>query len=100
MKTPIEELIEKVNQWMLDDTEVLNNPLDYEEYMGIYANQMLSVKKKIIDMCKSMLEKEKEQIIDIWIDAYTTNIKAATRDNFLMWANNYYNETYNTNDVK
>ena len=60
MKTPMQELIEKVNQWMLNDNEVLNNPLDYEEYMVIYASQMLSVKMTFIDMCESMLEKEKK----------------------------------------
>ena len=49
----------------------------------------------IIEQAKEM---EKQQIIDIWIDAYTTNMKAATRDNFIMWANNYYNETFNTNE--
>jgi hypothetical protein len=39
-------------------------------------------------------EMEKEQILDVWIDAYTTNMKAVTRCNFTMWANNYYNENY------
>jgi len=60
MKTPMQELIEKVNQWMLDDMEVINNPLDYEEYMVMHANQMVKVKLEFIDMCKSLLEKEED----------------------------------------
>jgi hypothetical protein len=37
----------------------------------------------------------KEEIIKVWIDAYTTNMKSPTRDNFILWAENYYNETFN-----
>jgi hypothetical protein len=87
MKTPIQDLIEKVNQWMLNDTEVINNPLDYEEYMVIYASQMLSVKMTFIDMCESLLEKEKQEMKD----AFDMGVSA--------WASGctfeyYYNETY------
>jgi hypothetical protein len=49
------------------------------------------------DMLEQAKEMEKEQIINTWIDAYTTNMKAPTRDNFIMWANNYYEQTYGGN---
>ena len=39
----------------------------------------------------------KEEMINVWIDAYTTNMKRPTRDNFILWAENYYNETYGGN---
>lgn len=92
MKTPMQELIEKINQWMLDDNEVLNNPLDYEEYMVIYASQMINVKMKFIDMCESLLEKEKKQIMDAWIDGGGCSYLPMKIDKIL--AEEYYNETY------
>ena len=58
----------------------------------------LETPQMIEQKIESMLEKEKEQIMGVWIDAYTTNMKAPTRDNFTMWANNYYNETFNINN--
>ena len=88
MKTPIQELIEKVNQWMLDDKYVQDNPLDYEEYMVHYANQMIEVKEKFIEMCESMLKKEKEQIIDAYEVSHIS----------MMTAEQYYNETFNTEE--
>ena len=91
MNTPIQELIEQVQQWMLDDKHVQDNPSDYEEYMVHYANQMIEVKSKFIDMCKSLLDKEKEQILN----AYTSN--SMIRTNFK--AEQYYNETFNTKET-
>jgi hypothetical protein len=81
MKTPMKELINQVEQWMLDDKYVQDNPLDYEEYMVHYANQMIEVKGKFIDMCKSLLEKEIdmfEEIIDI-IDSENSGLSAEQR---------------------
>ncbi len=77
MKTAMQELIDEMNEMLID------------------GNGSVYVLK---EQARKLLKKEKEQIMDIWIDAYTTNMKAATRDNFIMWANNYYNETFNTND--
>jgi hypothetical protein len=39
----------------------------------------------------------KEETINVWIDAYTTNMKRPTRDNFILWAENYYEQTYGGN---
>ena len=52
---------------------------------------------EVLFLLQQAREKEKEQIINTWIDAYTTNMKAPTRDNFIMWANNYYKKTYGGN---
>ena len=68
MKTPIQDLITQVEEWMLYDKYVQDNPLDYEEYILNHANQMIEVKGKFIEMCKAMLEKEREQIIDFTMD--------------------------------
>ena len=70
MKTPMQEVYENFN--LMSDDE--------------FKSWMLNT---------DLIEKEKEQIIDVWIDAYTTNMKEPSRSNFLMWANNYYNETFN-----
>lgn len=108
MKTPMQELIEKVNQWMLDDEQVLNNPLDYEEYMVIYANQMISVKRKFIGMCESMIEKERYTmglLMNFILKRYSTELNSTltgycfvdpfnvevTIDEILK---NFYNETF------
>jgi len=77
MKTPMQELIKELK--------------DLQESLDPYGLH------DAIEFAESMLEKEKEVIIDTWIDAYTTNMKAPTRDNFIMWANNYYNKTYGGN---
>lgn len=73
MKTTIQELIENLEKWMLDDKYVQDNPLKYEEYMVQHANQMVSVKRDFVILCESMLEKEKEVIMDTydtgWSDA-------------------------------
>jgi len=60
MKTPMQELIEHLEKWMLDDKHVQDNPMKYEEYMVQHANQMVSVKRDFVILCESMLEKEKE----------------------------------------
>ena len=73
MKTPMQEVYENFN---------LMSDADFKAWM----------------LNTNLLEKEKEVIMDVWIDAYTTNMKAPTRDNFIMWANNYYNQTFNTKE--
>jgi len=62
--TAIKDLITQVEEWMLYDKHVQDNPLDYEEYMVMHANQMIKVKGEFIDMCKSMLYIEREQMCD------------------------------------
>ena len=87
----MQELIKQVEEWMIDDKYVEDNPLDYDEYIVHYANQMIKVKSEFIDMCKSMLEKEKEVICE-FADDYQRNC-------FQKSAYQYYNETFNTNEI-
>ena len=56
----MQELIDHLEKWMLDDKHVQDNPMKYEEYMVQHANQMVSVKRDFVILCESMLEKEKE----------------------------------------
>jgi hypothetical protein len=73
MKTPMEELIEAVNKWMLDDVEIINNPSVYNEYMVNYAQHGLSIKMTFLDMCELLLENEKQQAISAWNETYGGN---------------------------
>ena len=91
MKTPIQELIEHLETWMLDDKEVQQNPTKYDERLVQYANQMEQVKQHFVRMCKSMLEKEKEAIMN----AYDIGWSDGKIDQDLN--DLYYNETFNTN---
>ena len=90
MKTSMQELIEQVEQWMLDDKHVQDNPLDYEEYMVHYANQMIEVKSKFIEMCKSMLDVEKDTFIHFG-DRISYLNYGDEYDSNLVW-----NEMFNT----
>jgi hypothetical protein len=65
-----------------------------ELFYFLNAKSKFEDSDQILDKAKEM---EKDQIINTWIDAYTTNMKAPTRDNFIMWANNYYEQTYGGN---
>jgi ATP-dependent exoDNAse (exonuclease V) alpha subunit len=95
MKTPMQELINQVEEWMLEDKEVLENPLVWSNYLLLEANQMIEVKSEFIEMCKEMLEKEKEQTIDF---SKTCLNKAKDLDVLTAFLNvdKYYNETFNT----
>jgi hypothetical protein len=92
MKTPIQELIAQVEEWMLYDKYVQDNPLDYEEYMVMHANQMIKVKGEFIDMCKSLLDVEKEQIMDAYMEG--GDWEALPQPRF----DNYFNQTFNTKE--
>ena len=98
MKTPLQELIEHLETWMLDDKYVQDNPLSYEEYMVQHANQMVQVKEHFIRLCKSMLEKEKEVIQKAYkqgvVDEYGDTIDLDT----ITEAEEYYNITFNTKE--
>jgi len=85
-------LITQVEEWMLYDKYVQDNPLDYEEYMVHHANQMIEVKGKFIEMCKSMLEKEKEVIED----AYNEGQESKWGESMGLMGDHYYNETFKT----
>ena len=100
MKTPMQELINQVEQWMIEDKYVQDNPLDYEEYMVHYANQMIEVKGKFIDMCKAMLEKEtqKDQMHKVWNDSRINFARASNGFDFYTSFEDYYNETFNTKE--
>lgn len=112
MKTPIQELKNQVEQWMIDDKQVLDNPLDYEEYLAIYANQMLTVKKKFINMCESMLEKERYTmglLMNFILKRYSIDLNTNYTGYCFIDANggeitideilkNFYNYTFNTEE--
>jgi hypothetical protein len=49
---------------------------------------------EINDLLERHKALHKEEMIKVWIDAYTTNMKSPTRDNFILWAENYYEQTY------
>jgi hypothetical protein len=71
MKTPIQELIEIIKKRQEDD----------EAMPFMYNN-------KIIALAESMLEKEKEQIMDAYEVSHIS----------MMTAEQYYNETFNTKE--
>ena len=103
MKTPIQDLITQVEEWMLYDKYVQDNPLDYEEYILNHANQMIEVKGKFIEMCKAMLEKEREQIIDFTMDYVNSGSIGCLWDgdsapelDIDTSAEQYYYRTFNT----
>jgi hypothetical protein len=92
MKTPMQELIEHLEKWMLDDKHVQDNPMKYEEYMVQHANQMVSVKRDFVILCESLLEKEKEMMVDF---AYNCrNLMAADEFAITHW----YDKTFNTKE--
>ena len=92
MKTPMQELIEHLEKWMLDDKHVQDNPMKYEEYMVQHANQMVSVKRDFVILCESLLEKEKEVMVDF---AYNCrNLMAADEFAITHW----YDKTFNTKE--
>ena len=70
----MQELIEYLETWMIDDKHVQDNPMKYEEYMVQHANQMVQVKEHFIILCKSMLEKEADALDEAYsqgvIDEY------------------------------
>ena len=88
----MQELIEHLEQWMLDDKHVQDNPMKYEEYMVQHANQMVSVKRDFVILCESLLEKEKEMMVDF---AYNCrNLMAADEFAITHW----YDKTFNTKE--
>lgn len=92
MKTPMQELIDHLEKWMLDDKHVQDNPMKYEEYMVQHANQMVSVKRDFVILCESLLEKEKEVMVDF---AYICrNLMAADEFAITHW----YDKTFNTKE--
>ena len=98
MKTPMQELIDHLEKWMLDDKHVQDNPMKYEEYMVQHANQMVSVKRDFVILCESLLEKEKEVIMDAYkqgvVDEYGDTLDSRT----ITEAEVYYNKTFNTKE--
>jgi hypothetical protein len=78
MKTPMQELMDEFAK----KADSLPDTLD--------ANAAYLVFQECYDMAKSMLEKEKEVIMD----AYTAGESDATHK--MDSALNYYNETFNT----
>jgi hypothetical protein len=93
MKTPLQELIEYLETWMIDDKYVQDNPMKYEEYMVQHANQMVQVKEHFIRLCKSMLEQEKGVMCEF---AYKCYKRHKVYGDFIT--QDYYNETFNTNE--
>ena len=92
MKTAMQELIDHLEKWMLDDKHVQDKPMKYEEYMVQHANQMVSVKRDFVILCESLLEKEKEVMVDF---AYNCrNLMAADEFAITHW----YAKTFNTKE--
>ena len=75
MKTPMQELIETF--------EEMRSPIDSKVDVDF-----------AISLMKSMLEKEKDQIIDAWMD----DRFPLDKDWVKQCAEQYYNETFNTNE--
>jgi hypothetical protein len=74
MKTPIQELIDTLKE--LQETQ---DPYSLQD---------------AIEFAQSMLEKEKEVIMNAFLDGYTHS----PDDGFPEYARNYYNETFNTKE--
>lgn len=89
MKTPLQELIEHLETWMLEEKDVIDNPTKYDERLVQYANQMMQVKQHFVRLCKSLLEKEKDVMIDF---AYKF-----TDEPFLEIAK-WYDKQFNNNE--
>ena len=82
MKTPMQELIE----W----TDKLISILP-EDSIGV-RNQLIIVREKT----ESLLEKEKEQIMDAWIEGGGCSYLSIESD--MILAEEYYNETFKTTE--
>lgn len=96
METPIQELINHIETWMLDEKHVLDNPMKYEEYMVHYANHMVEVKEHFVRLCKTLLEKEKEVIIESHINGQSEWDIGFRRIENDKYAKKYYIETFET----
>jgi hypothetical protein len=92
MKTPMQELINQVEQWMIEDKEVLENPSAWSNYLFLEANQRIEVKSEFIEMCKEMIEKEKDVIMDAYMEGGDWEELPQPR------FDNYYNQTFNTKE--
>ena len=77
MKTPMQELI--------DTFEEMRSPIDSKVDVDF-----------AISLVKSMLEKEKEAIVNAWMD----DRYPLDKDWVKQCAETYYNETFKTKDVK
>ena len=77
MKTPIQELIEIIKKRQEDDEAM---PFMYND--------------KIIALAESMLKKEEDEIIDAHIDGQCDDTDGTPFEK----AEQYYNETFNTNE--
>ena len=78
MKTPMQELIDKIKQFKYSEIN--------EQAWGAYDD--------VIDIAESLLKKEKEQIVEAWIDDRFPLDKEWVK----QCAENYYNETFNTKE--
>ena len=73
MKTPMQELIEIIKQRINDEESI---PYMYNE--------------RILELAESLLEKEKEVIMDAYI--------FGIQDEYVIGSQRYYNETFNTQE--
>ena len=80
MKTVIQELIE-----ILEDKNHLSNPRNNQDDIDTYLH--------CIDEAKKLLQKEKEQIIDTYWDAYKEGQISSD-----VTADEYYNQNYKNNE--
>jgi len=97
MKTPMQELIDT----MTDKKRRMQLSLD----LGLFRKSVYSQLTKpaqidamgyAIKLAQSMLEKEKEQIVNAWENGWEND--SVRDDEVESAATKYYNETFNTND--
>jgi hypothetical protein len=81
MKTPVQELIDKLEYLQRTNP----NKLFIEQ--GIHHGLEAAIKE-----AKSMLEKEKNMIEDVYVVGYSDG------DNGFYFNDDYYNKTFNTNE--
>ena len=82
MKTPLQELIKLESD--------LTQMFDSDERVAMALLEHIRTNRK------EMLEKEKEQIKDVWIDG--DNSDCLSEQDSSNFAEQYYNETFNTKE--
>jgi hypothetical protein len=80
MKTPMQELIDRIK--LLKYSEV--NEQAWDAYDAV------------MDLAESLLKKEKEQIVEAWV--HGDNSDCLSEQDSSNFAEQYYNETFNTKE--
>ena len=80
MKTAMQELIERIKQFKYSEVN--------EQAWDAYDS--------VMDLAESLLEKEKEQRMEAWVDG--DNSDCLSEQDSCDFAERYYNETFNTKE--